>query len=176
MNLSGSTSLWLQTVQPSVYSWSWADFVAIVCARFDRDEHNHLIIQFFHVRQLSDVTKYVELFSDITHQILAHDPNLAPSVITNRFIDGLKKEIKAVVMVHRPQNLNSTVLWLYCRKRPCWTMYLSRRGIQIPLEGDLIGIPQELMGLPLGMPQNFLLVLVKRRKDMKGEETRMKTD
>lgn len=102
MNLSGSTSLWLQTVQPSIYSWSWSDFVAIVCARFDRDEHNHLIIQFFHVRQLFDVTKYVELFSDITHQILAHDPNLAPSVITNRFIDGLKKEIKAVVMVHRP--------------------------------------------------------------------------
>jgi hypothetical protein len=32
------------------------------------------------------------------------------------------------------------------------------------------------MGLPLGMPQNFLPVLVKRKKDMKGEETRMKTD
>ena len=38
---------------------------------------------------------------------MAHDPSFPSSVITNRFIDGLKKEIKSVVMVHRPQDLDS---------------------------------------------------------------------
>lgn len=39
--------------------------------------------------------------------MLAHDSTIAPSVITNRFIDGLKDDIRAVVIVHRPQDLDT---------------------------------------------------------------------
>ena len=66
-----------------------------------------MLRKFFHIRHLSNVTEYIEHFCDLTHQILAHDPSLPPSVITNRFIDGLKKEIN-VIMVHRPQDLDFT--------------------------------------------------------------------
>ena len=99
MNLTGSAALWLQTVQSTVHSLSWADFAATVCAQFDRDAHNHLLWQFFHIRQQSNVHEYIETFSDLIHQLLAHDPKLTTSVITNRFIDGLRKDIKFVVMV-----------------------------------------------------------------------------
>jgi len=34
--------LWYQTVQSTPKNLSWADFVAMVSAKFDRDEHNHL--------------------------------------------------------------------------------------------------------------------------------------
>lgn len=78
-----------------------------LCARFDRDEQNHLTRQFFRIKQTTSVSEYIETFSDLVHQLLAYDPTLAPSVITNRFIDGLKDEIRSVVIVHRPQDLDA---------------------------------------------------------------------
>lgn len=70
------------------------------------DEHNHLLRHFFHIKQTATVSEYVEQFIDIVHQLLPHDPSIAPSVITNRFVDGLRKDIRTVVMVHRPQDLD----------------------------------------------------------------------
>ena len=53
-------------------------------------------------KQTATVSEYIEQFSEIVQQLLAHDSTIAPSVITNRFVDDLKKEIRAVIMVHRP--------------------------------------------------------------------------
>jgi hypothetical protein len=60
-----------------------------VCARFERDHHNHLIRQFFHIRQLDSVTEYVDNFDTLMHQILAHDPMFSLSAIVNHFIDTI---------------------------------------------------------------------------------------
>lgn len=73
MNLTGSTALWLQTVISTVCSLPWPEFAATVCTKFNRDEHNHLHRQFFHIRQLTNVHEYIEHFNDLVHQILAHD-------------------------------------------------------------------------------------------------------
>lgn len=91
MHLSGSAALWFQTVQSTVHNLSWEEFGATVCAKFDRDEHIHLLRQFFHIRQHSHVNEYIEQFCHLIHQLLAHDPTIATSVITNRFVDGLKR-------------------------------------------------------------------------------------
>ena len=77
-----------------------------MCYRFDEDEHNHLLRTFFHIKQSTTVTEYIEQFSDILHQLLVHDPILPSYVITDRFVDGLKKEIHVVIMVHRPKDLD----------------------------------------------------------------------
>lgn len=53
------------------------------------------------------MSEYIEQFSEILHQLLIHDPTLTTSVVTNRFVDGLKKEIRSVVMAHRPVNLDT---------------------------------------------------------------------
>lgn len=83
--------------------------MGILCqsTRFDKDEHNHLLRHFFHIKQTTTVSKYVEQFSDLVNQILAHDPTIQPSVVTNRFVDGLKKDIRVAVMMHRPQDLDT---------------------------------------------------------------------
>lgn len=87
----------------------WQDFSAAVCARFERDQHNHLLRQFFHIKQLDTDTEYVEHFDSLMHQILAHDPLFSPSAIVNRFIDGLASNIRAVVFIHRPLDLDTAV-------------------------------------------------------------------
>jgi hypothetical protein len=91
MRLVGSAALWYQTMQAAISTMSWETFVTTLCNRFDKDEHNHLIRHFFHIKQTTCVTEYVEQFSDLVHQILAHDPTFPQTIITNHFLDGLKK-------------------------------------------------------------------------------------
>jgi hypothetical protein len=67
MRLTGSAALWFQTVQDTISSMSWDNFVRAICNRFDRDEHNHLLRQFFHIKQTTNISEYVEQFSDIVH-------------------------------------------------------------------------------------------------------------
>lgn len=43
----------------------------------------------------------------LVHQLLAYDPTLPQAYLTNRFVDGLRWDIRAVVIVHRPNDLDT---------------------------------------------------------------------
>jgi hypothetical protein len=79
----------------------------MVVDRFDRDHFNQFIRKFFHVQQTNTVLEYISLFDELRHQMLAHDPHVNPAILTGKFIDGLKPEIRAVVILHRPKDLDS---------------------------------------------------------------------
>lgn len=97
----------MQSIEMNLKTCSWDGLCQTVVARFERDQQNLVIRQFFHVKQTGSVTEYVELFDEIVHKLLAHDPFFNPSAITSKFVDGLKSEIKAVVLVHRPKDLDT---------------------------------------------------------------------
>lgn len=107
MNFIGSAAFWLQSIQSRSAKLSWEGLGSALCARFDRDERNHMICQFFRINQTTSISDYIETFSDLVHEMLAHDPTIANSIITNRFIDGLRDDIRAIVVVHRPQDLDT---------------------------------------------------------------------
>lgn len=75
--------------------------------RFDRDQFNHFIRQFLHVEQSGPVLDYITLFDELMHQLLAHDPLVNLAFLTNKFIDGLHDDIKSVVLLHRPKDLDT---------------------------------------------------------------------
>jgi hypothetical protein len=107
MNFHGTAAFELQSVESSVKGFNWADFCSTVCGRFERDQQNQLIRQFFRIKQQSTVADYVEHFDDIVHQLRAHDPHFHPMLVTNRFIEGLRDDIKAVVIMHKPLDLDT---------------------------------------------------------------------
>jgi hypothetical protein len=74
MHFVESAVFWLQSSDLLLRLAPWSKFCAAVCARFERDQHNSLIRQFFHIRQNDTVVEYVEHFDTPMHQILAHDP------------------------------------------------------------------------------------------------------
>lgn len=74
----------------------WNELCTAVCNRFDREQYNQLLRLFFHVKQ-----------NELIHQILAHDPKFNTATITSRFIDWLRDDIKAIVLIHRPENLDT---------------------------------------------------------------------
>jgi hypothetical protein len=75
--------------------------------RFGRDQHQILIRRMFHIHQESTVLDYVERFSALIDQLKAYNPNIDMLYYTTRFVDGLRLDIRSVVVVQRPQTLDT---------------------------------------------------------------------
>lgn len=84
--------------------------------RFSRDQHSMLVRHFYHIQQESTMGEYREQFDQLLHQLLAHESQLTPTMITSRFVDGLKDEICSVVIIQRPSTSILFAPWLYCRR------------------------------------------------------------
>jgi hypothetical protein len=77
--------------------------------RFDRDQKEALIRQLFHIKQTSTVLEYVECFSKLIDRLKAYSASTNPLFYTMRFIDGLRPDLKAMILVARPQTLDATI-------------------------------------------------------------------
>ena len=75
--------------------------------RFDRDQHELLIRQLFSIRQQTNVSDYVKRFTELVDQLSTYSNSTNLVYYTMCFIDGLFPDIKAVVLVQRPQNLDT---------------------------------------------------------------------
>lgn len=107
LNFVGNTAFWLQSVTNQLIGITWHDLCERVCARFTRDRQQSLIRQWFHVKQLTTVADYVERFDSIMHQLNAYESAAPPDYFVTKFIDGLKDEVRTVVLVQRPQDLDT---------------------------------------------------------------------
>ena len=52
-------------------------YVLLSVLALKKDQHNHLLRQFFHIKQHTTISEYIEHFDELVHQIRAHDPSLA---------------------------------------------------------------------------------------------------
>lgn len=89
---------------------TWPDFCHMIGDHFGKNQHELLIRQLFHIRQNSTVTEYVERFFQLIDQLHAYNPHDDPLYYTTRFIDGLRDDIKSVVIVQRPRDLDTAVV------------------------------------------------------------------
>jgi hypothetical protein len=82
------------------------------------------------------------------------------TTITNRFIDGLKKEIKSVVMMHRPQDLDSMSSLALLQEEALLDPTNSSRRSELPLlSRNPLLIMLRGMFIQLVILQDILLVL-----------------
>ena len=79
----------------------------MVRERFCHDQHELLIRQLFHIKQTTSVQEYVDQFVDLIEQLSAYSPNPDTLSYTTRFIDGLCDDIRSVVLVQRPTDLDA---------------------------------------------------------------------
>jgi hypothetical protein len=107
INFKGTAAFWMQTIEINLRQCFWDELCNHVVSRFDRDQFNHFIKQYLHVKQTGPVLEYITHFDELMHQLLAHDPSVHPAFLTGKFVDGLKPEIKAVVVLHRPKDLDT---------------------------------------------------------------------
>lgn len=74
MHFDGPASLWYQSIENLIPDLSWSDFCAKMHDRFDRDRHEALIRQLFHISQTSTVTEYLARFSELHDQLKSYSP------------------------------------------------------------------------------------------------------
>ncbi|CAD6254188.1 unnamed protein product [Miscanthus lutarioriparius] len=95
------------SVESEVQNISWESFSNLIHERFSHDQHELLLRQLFHIKHTSTVSDYIEKFTDLFEQLKAYNPNLDKLYFTTHFVDGLREDIRSVVMVARPQNLDT---------------------------------------------------------------------
>jgi hypothetical protein len=81
--------------------------VCMLLDHFGRDHHEALIRQLFHIRQSGSVAAYVEQFFELVDQLAMYDLEANPLYYAMRFVDGLKEDIKSIVMIQHPTSFDS---------------------------------------------------------------------
>jgi hypothetical protein len=106
---TGEAALWLQWTNAHVDAPSWEDFVYAVCEKFGRREFEHLLRQFARLRQTDTVAEYAAQFTVAMNGLIAHHKSWDPLYFVTKFVDGLRPDIRVVVMVQQPKDLDAAV-------------------------------------------------------------------
>jgi hypothetical protein len=75
--------------------------------RFGRDQHDSLIRQLFHIKQTSTVQEYIDRFTELIDQLDAYENLPDHRYYTTRFVDGLRDDIRAIILIQRPTDLDT---------------------------------------------------------------------
>jgi hypothetical protein len=107
MQFTGPAKRWIQSVTPQLKNVQWPAFCRALRNHFDRDQHEFLLRQLNRIRQNSSVQDFVDCFSELVDQLTAYDATTNKLHYITRFIDGLYPDIRAVLLVHRPDSLDT---------------------------------------------------------------------
>jgi hypothetical protein len=107
MHFEGPVAQWLKSINHHVRSASWKELCSWIHDRFNHDQHESLIRQLFHIKQVGTIQEYIDKFSYLVHQLVAYEHSSDFWYYTTRFVDGLKDDVKAVVLVQRPTDLDT---------------------------------------------------------------------
>nr|ACR36904.1 unknown [Zea mays] len=107
MHLSPTVACWFQAIQRRYVELRWPLFCKLLMDRFGRDQHQALLRQLFRIRQTGSVEEYITRFSTLMDQLSAYEAMTDPLYFTTRFVEGLREDVRAVVMVQRPVDLDT---------------------------------------------------------------------
>jgi hypothetical protein len=107
MSFSGAAGRWLQSVEHKLDHMTWYEFCHLPCERFGKDQHAQLVRQLFHIRQKGSVVEYVDHFAQLVDQLNSYQPMSDPLYYTMRFLDGLRHDVKSMVMIQHPKDLDA---------------------------------------------------------------------
>lgn len=107
MHIDHPAARWLPSVEAKLQSCTWAEFSKLLLARFGREHHELLVCQFLNIRQSSLVSEYIERFAALVDQLAAYESRVDPLYFTMRFIDGLRDDLRAAVLIQRPVDLDT---------------------------------------------------------------------
>ncbi|CAN6322178.1 unnamed protein product [Urochloa humidicola] len=107
MHFTPAAARWLSSVEHKLKSCSWQTFSSMVLERFGRNQHELLVRQLFHIKQTSTVAEYIEQFAGLVDQLAAYESKPDPSHYTMWFIDGLRDDLRAAVLIQRPSDLDT---------------------------------------------------------------------
>jgi hypothetical protein len=116
MQFTGPAARWLQSIEFRLSHISWGEFCHLIQDRFAKNQHQSLLRRLFHIRQMGTVSSYVEEFAQFIDQLNAYHTMPDPLYYTLKFVEGLKDDIKAVVMLERPSDFDTATVLAQLRE------------------------------------------------------------
>lgn len=107
LNFVGQATTWLQTIQLRGRLKTWSALHTAVCAHFDKDQYPLHMKQLDNLKQTGSVAEYYTKFEQLAHSILLYNPAYDDVFFVTRFLNGLKEEIQAPIILHRPKDLEA---------------------------------------------------------------------
>jgi hypothetical protein len=86
----------------------WEQLCELVMTRFDKNQYHLLLKKFEALRQMGSVDDYQVEFEKLAHVILLYNSNYDDTYFVTRFVAGLKEEIRSVIALHRPSDVDTT--------------------------------------------------------------------
>lgn len=85
----------------------WQQLREMVMTKFDKDQYQIMLRQLDSLKQTASVLEYQEEFEKLAHGVLLYNPAFDDTFFVTRFVGGLKEEIQAAVLLHRPQDVDT---------------------------------------------------------------------
>lgn len=108
LHFTGNAARWLQLHELGTKSFTWEKLCEAHSSKFGCDQYQAQLRQFAVLCQTGSVTEYMSQFEELMHHLLAHNAGFDNVNSTTKFLDGLRAEIRAGVVLHRPQKLDTT--------------------------------------------------------------------
>lgn len=106
MYLKGRADVWFHGFINSNPIANWSLFSTKVYKQFAESTAEKVIEIFSKIRQKGNVAEYRELFEDLKSQVMVSLPHFTKSYYISIFTSGLKKEIKSMVKIVRPNSVS----------------------------------------------------------------------
>jgi hypothetical protein len=110
LNMVGNAALWLKTVQKRRKFVHWEELTTAVVDRWGKSKHTFYMRQMLAHAQLGCVDEYTTKFNTLKHQILLEDPYTSEVLFVERYLAGLKPEIRTAVVLHCPDDVETASL------------------------------------------------------------------
>jgi hypothetical protein len=110
LNMIGNAALWLKTIQKRQKFIHWQDLSDAVVERWGKSKHTFLMRQMLALSQTSTVAEYTTKFNTLRHQILLEDPFTSEVFFVERYLTGLRPDIRTAVVLHCPQDVDTAGL------------------------------------------------------------------
>jgi hypothetical protein len=107
MNFVGVAARWLSSLEESSRVLGWHEFCRLLLERFGKDEHEAFIHKLFRIWQTISVAEYVDQFSQLMDNLVAYDKPMDPLYFVQRFVDGLRSDIRATMLLQRPSSVDT---------------------------------------------------------------------
>lgn len=107
MHVSPAVACWFQSVERKYPLLNWPLFCSALHERYGKDQYQLLLRQLFRIKQLGSVAEYIDQFSTLVDQLSAYESVPDPLFFSTRFVDGLRDDLRAVVLVQRPSDLDT---------------------------------------------------------------------
>jgi hypothetical protein len=110
LNMVGNAALWLKTIQKRRKFVQWEELRAAVVERWGKSRHTFYMRQLLLLSMTSTVDDYTTKFDNLKHQILLEDPYTSEVLFVERYLVGLRPDIRTAVVLHCPQDTESASL------------------------------------------------------------------